>query len=101
MLQITGVAGDRVGGCVCLLLSLCPNQTRFDGVCVQDVQIIDANLCGVWLCFSNLSGASLTSADLRGADLEKANLQGANLSGADLNEAKLSGAIMPDCSVHD
>ena len=61
------------------------------------IDVSDANLCGVDLIGADLGGADLRGADLRGADLREADLReadldGANLDGANLSEANLSRA---------
>lgn len=63
-----------------------------DGLSLQGLEAVNANLAEIELPKADLSHCNLRMANLRQANLRGANLQGADLRAADLQHANLRGA---------
>ena len=69
-------------------------EVRVDVLTSLNLNLIDADLCGIDLSKARLGPANLTSAKLSEANLSGTNLDGANLSEAKLDKANLTGASL-------
>ncbi|MBD2691054.1 pentapeptide repeat-containing protein [Anabaena catenula] len=77
------------------------NLINFDlsGINLRDANLRNADLSGTDLSDANLSGANLSWINLSGADLSGANLRRTNLMDSDLSGADLSGADFTDADL--
>lgn len=71
-----------------------------DGVALDRVRLVGADLKGIDLSRARLRWAILDSADLRNANFAGADLEGASLVGAQLDSACLRGAYLKGTKLH-